>query len=152
MNQSLREDADQIIQASLNAVLPDEAVIRALQNFRPGSGKILLVAAGKAAWQMAAAAVNVLGHVDGGIVVTKYDHTKGLIPGSAAMKQDTPYRMILVFQLHKRPSSWYKTSARKTLCFFCCPEAAVLYLKSHCSPPKNCRRSPINFLPVVLTL
>lgn len=52
MNQSLREDADQIIQASLNAVLPDEAVIRALQNFRPGSGKILLVAAGKAAWQM----------------------------------------------------------------------------------------------------
>ena len=90
MNQSLREDADQIIQASLNAVLPDEAVIRALQNFRPGSGKILLVAAGKAAWQMAAAAVNVLGHVDGGIVVTKYDHTKGLIPGVSCYEAGHP--------------------------------------------------------------
>ena len=40
-----------------------------------------LVAAGKAAWQMAAAAVRTLGRVDGGVVVTKYHHVKGDIPG-----------------------------------------------------------------------
>ena len=41
----------------------------------------LLVAAGKAAWQMAHAAVETLGRVDGGVVVTKYGHVKGEIPG-----------------------------------------------------------------------
>ena len=84
MNQALRKDADQIISASLKAVLPDEAVRRALTSFEPKGGKTLLVATGKAAWQMAKAAVDTLnatgGHVDGGVVVTKYDHVKGEIP------------------------------------------------------------------------
>ena len=44
MNSTLREDADAIIRASLNAVLPDEAVRRALEAFRPGKGRVLLVA------------------------------------------------------------------------------------------------------------
>ena len=77
MNSTLREDADAIIRASLNAVLPDEAVRRALEAFRPGKGRVLLVAAGKAAWQMAHTAVEVLGRVDGGVVVTKYHHGTG---------------------------------------------------------------------------
>ena len=80
-NETLRRDADAIIRASLNAVLPDEAVRRALKNFRPQGGRVLLVAAGKAAWQMAHAAVKFLGRVDGGVVVTKYGHVKGTIPG-----------------------------------------------------------------------
>ena len=42
---------------------------------------MLLVAAGKAAWQMAHAAVEALGRVDGGVVVTKYEHIKGEILG-----------------------------------------------------------------------
>lgn len=81
MKQGLRADADAIISASIEAVKPDEAVNRALQSFRPGRGRTLLVAAGKAAWQMAHAAVKCLGRVDGGVVVTKYDHVKGEIPG-----------------------------------------------------------------------
>ena len=81
MNTQLRKDADAIIAASLKAVLPDEAVGRALAGYAPRGGKTLLVAAGKAAWQMASAAVKVLGKVDGGVVVTKYDHVKGEIPG-----------------------------------------------------------------------
>ena len=81
MNQALRKDADQIVASSLRAVLPDEAVQRALREFEPRGGRTLLVAAGKAAWQMAAAAVRTLGKVDGGVVVTKYDHVKGEIPG-----------------------------------------------------------------------
>lgn len=81
MNPILRADADAIIASSIEAVKPDEAVARALQSFQPKSGRTLLVATGKAAWQMAYAAVQVLGKVDGGVVVTKYDHVKGEIPG-----------------------------------------------------------------------
>ena len=80
MNPTLRRDADAIIRSSLNAVLPDEAVRRALNAFAPRGGRVLLVAAGKAAWQMAHAAVETLGRVDGGVVVTKYGHVKGEIP------------------------------------------------------------------------
>ena len=81
MNQTLRKDANQIVTASIRAVLPDEAVERALKAFSPRGGRTLLVAAGKAAWQMAYVAVAALGHVDGGVVVTKYDHIRGNIPG-----------------------------------------------------------------------
>ena len=77
---TLRQTADQIISASIQAVLPDEAVRRALKDFRP-EGRVFLVAAGKAAWQMAHAAVSALGSVEDGVVVTKYDHVKGDIPG-----------------------------------------------------------------------
>ena len=49
MNPTLRRDADAIIRSSLNAVLPDEAVRRALKAFAPRGGRVLLVAAGKAA-------------------------------------------------------------------------------------------------------
>ena len=81
MNTTLRRDADEIIRSGIQAVLPDKAVCRALENFQPGGGRVLLVAAGKAAWQMAHAAVQVLGRVDGGVVVTKYGHVKGGISG-----------------------------------------------------------------------
>lgn len=81
MNSTLRKDADAIIASSLNAVLPDKAVRRALKAFAPKGGRVLLVAAGKAAWQMAHAAVEALGRVDGGVVVTKYKHVRGEILG-----------------------------------------------------------------------
>ena len=63
MEKTLRSCADQIVEASIRAVLPDEAVRRALKDFHP-EGRTVLVAAGKAAWQMAHAAVAVLGHVE----------------------------------------------------------------------------------------
>lgn len=81
MNQILRRDADEIVRASLAAVLPDAAVQRALRDYRPGKGRTLLVAVGKAAWQMAKAALDTLGKVDDGVVITKYDHVKGELPG-----------------------------------------------------------------------
>lgn len=78
---SLREDADQIIKKSIRAVLPDEAVAKALQGKEFDAGRIYLVAAGKAAWQMAKTAANILGErLEAGVVVTKYDHVKGEIP------------------------------------------------------------------------
>ena len=90
MNPTLRRDADTIIRSSLNAVLPDEAVRRALNAFAPKGGRVLLVAAGKAAWQMAHAAVEALGRVDGGVVVTKYGHVKGEIPGVTCCEAGHP--------------------------------------------------------------
>ena len=74
MNTKLRNDAEYIIRNSIKAVLPDEAVIRALKNYKGSGGKTILVSVGKAAWQMATTAVKVLDKVDKGIVITKYDH------------------------------------------------------------------------------
>ena len=81
MNTALRRDADEIVRTSLAAVLPDTAVQRALKDYAPGDGRTLLVAVGKAAWQMAKAALDTLGQVDDGVVITKYDHVKGELPG-----------------------------------------------------------------------
>ena len=80
MNKVLREDAEKIIHAALQAVQPDEAVRRTLQDYRFNNGRKILVAIGKAAWQMAKAATETLGQVDAGIVITKYKHVKGDIP------------------------------------------------------------------------
>ena len=90
MNTTLRQDADKIIGSSIQAVLPDEAVGRALKAFQPAGGRVLLVAAGKAAWQMAHAAVEALGQVDGGVVVTKYGHVKGQLPGISCYEAGHP--------------------------------------------------------------
>ena len=81
MNRSLRADADSIIRASLSAVLPDSAVQRALRDYRSAPGKTVLVAVGKAAWQMAKAALDTLGYVDDGLVITKYGHVKSELRG-----------------------------------------------------------------------
>ena len=90
MDQTLRADAEAIVRDAIAAVLPDEAVRRALADLAPGPGRLLLVAAGKAAWQMARAALDALPRVDGGVVVTKYDHVKGALPGVACYEAGHP--------------------------------------------------------------
>ena len=87
----LREDADRIIAGSIRRVLPDEAVKRALKGKSFGKGSLYVVAAGKAAWQMAKAASDVLGEsVKAGVVCTKYDHVKGEIPGFCCLEGGHP--------------------------------------------------------------
>lgn len=77
---SLRENAKKIMEAALAAAMPDAAVQAALEKAEFAEGKLVLVAAGKAGWQMAKAAYDQLGsRIDGGVVVTKYDHSKGPI-------------------------------------------------------------------------
>ena len=79
---TLRQDAKQIIKESISRVLPDEAVKRTLDGKTFAQGNVYLVAVGKAAWQMAAAAQGVLGQrLSKGIVLTKYGHVQGEIPG-----------------------------------------------------------------------
>ena len=77
----MRKDADRIIEAALQSVMPDQAVIQALSGKCFGEGRVYLVAAGKAAWQMAKTAAAMLGErLQAGVCVTKYGHVKGEIP------------------------------------------------------------------------
>lgn len=88
---NMRKDAAQIMQASLHAVLPDAAVRRALQAFRQPKGRLVMVALGKAAWQMAHAASDALGNaIEEGIVITKYGHDMGPIPRTAIWQAGHP--------------------------------------------------------------
>ncbi len=90
MNQALRRDADMIVDEAVRAVQPDAAVIRVLEG-RNFPGRVLLVAAGKAAWQMAKTAVECLGDkIDKGVVVTKYAHVKGEIPHCICVEAGHP--------------------------------------------------------------
>ena len=90
MQQNLRRDAEHIIRSAIAAVLPDRAVARALEGL-DFPGRVILVAAGKAAWQMARAARDCLGsRLDGGIVITKYDHVKAPIPGLTCREAGHP--------------------------------------------------------------
>lgn len=87
---ALREDAKYIYTRAIEAVLPDEAVRRALDG-ADFPGRVILVAAGKAAWRMASAAVSALGErIDTGIVITKYGHAQGTIPGVVCREAGHP--------------------------------------------------------------
>lgn len=90
MSQILREHANIIINDAIKAVMPDEAVKRALTeiDFR---GKVILISIGKAAWQMAKAASDCIGDkIDSGIVITKYNHVKGPISKCVCVEAGHP--------------------------------------------------------------
>ena len=90
MNHQLRAHADQIIAESIHAVQPDAAVRRALADAH-FPGRIVLVAAGKAAWQMAAAAMDALGdRIERGVVCTKYGHAMGELPRCICLEGGHP--------------------------------------------------------------
>ncbi|MBO5212271.1 MAG: glycerate kinase [Clostridia bacterium] len=73
----LREDAKEIYTYAINQSLPKQAVSKALESFEP-DGKIYLVAIGKASWQMAKYAYDILKErITKGIVITKYGHSLG---------------------------------------------------------------------------
>lgn len=80
MNRRLRDDAERLVRTAIKAVLPEEAVQRALQGKR-FPGRVYIVAVGKAAWRMASAALNVLEvPVEDGLVISKYGHMGEEIP------------------------------------------------------------------------
>ena len=81
MNKELRKDAELIAMRAIDEVKPDAAVCRALENVDL-TENVYLVSVGKAAWQMASAVVKHLKTpICRGIVVTKYDHVMGELPG-----------------------------------------------------------------------
>ncbi len=77
---SILSDSKLIINKALEAALPDTAVQKALAALPTVPGHLILVAAGKAAWQMAKAAHDALcGRIHAGIVITKHGHSQGPI-------------------------------------------------------------------------
>lgn len=77
---SLREDALKIVDRAIEQVLPEPAVEEVLRG-RSYAGRVVVVAVGKAAWRMAAAASRLLGEqISRGVVVTKYHHSQGELP------------------------------------------------------------------------
>lgn len=94
---SLRDDAQTIVEESIQAVLPEAAVKKALadktlqENSQNCEGKTVVLAIGKAAWNMAKATKDVLGEtISTGIVLTKYEHSKGPIPGFEIVEAGHP--------------------------------------------------------------
>jgi hydroxypyruvate reductase len=89
----LYDDAQKIIAAAIEAAIPDTAVKKALDEIVPvlSDGRLVLVACGKAAWQMASVAAKHLGtRLDSGVAVTKYGHVKGEIPRIACFEAGHP--------------------------------------------------------------
>ena len=88
----LRKDCDQIVTYAISQVQPDAAVRRALENHACfASGRLFVIAVGKAAWTMARAAIDCLDRrPDGGIVITKYHHSQGPLEGLQVMEAGHP--------------------------------------------------------------
>lgn len=77
-----QEAMPRIIRRAIDASLPEAAVRAALAELPQESGRLIVIAVGKAAWRMANAAREDLGpRVQGGVVITKYGHSPGLIDG-----------------------------------------------------------------------
>ena len=87
----IRKDAQFIITKALQDAQPSQAVMTALKMMPEVSGKIILVAIGKAAWTMAYAVRKKLGNrLDQGICITKYGHIKGEIPDVKCLEAGHP--------------------------------------------------------------
>ena len=79
MKETLRRDAERAARAAIRAVLPEDAVRRALAGMA-FPGRVYLIAAGTAAPRMARAALSVLTvPVTDGLVISKYGHFDGPI-------------------------------------------------------------------------
>ena len=89
MNENLRRDAETVVRHAIAAVLPDRAVERALAGMA-FPGRVYVVAAGKAAWQMSRAAVDCLKMPVTGVCVTKYGHVMGPIAGIECIEAGHP--------------------------------------------------------------
>ena len=78
---TLREDAQNVIRSALSDTQPKQAMTLALKSLRLYGGRLRVIAIGKAAWSMAAAACDILGTaIDCGLVITKYGHSHGKLP------------------------------------------------------------------------
>lgn len=89
---TFQADAKKILLDAIHASLPDEAVKKAIngKDFE-FNGKVIVISIGKAAWNMAkAAAENIPHKIDTGIVLTKYDHSQGDIPGFTILEAGHP--------------------------------------------------------------
>ena len=124
---------------------------RRWRSCRPFPGRVLLVAAGKAAWQMASAAHAQLGgRISAGIVITKYQHAMGPIgpleicEAGHPVPDDHSYaatqRAIeLTAGLSQQDLVLLLISFFSFAIIYIAPAAAPRCLKSRWSPLRRCR-------------
>lgn len=90
-NMDLKADAKNIIERAIAACLPGDAVKKYLDGRTFSSGRLIVIAVGKAAWLMASSAHDVLNdRIDEGLVITKYDHAKDPIQGFRIIEAGHP--------------------------------------------------------------
>ena len=76
----LYRDAKRIYTAAIREALPRQAVQECLSGLTFGEGKLVLISIGKAGWEMAKAAYDMLqDRITGGVIITKYDHSRGAV-------------------------------------------------------------------------
>jgi hydroxypyruvate reductase len=74
----LKKDLMNIINFSINSVLPENSVKEYIKKLKFTNEKIFLISIGKAAWRMAKAANDeIKNNIKGGVVITKYNHSLG---------------------------------------------------------------------------
>ena len=79
MKELLRSHAKEIYETAIKENMPNSAVEKALSGKSFG-GKTVLLSIGKAGWEMAKTAHEILGEkIDAGVVITKYDHARGAL-------------------------------------------------------------------------
>ena len=98
MKRDLRKDAFKIIETCIKEMQPGDAVRRALKG-HAFTGRLFLLAVGKAAWPMADAAYETLGdRVERGIVITKYGHSQGQICESEDPVRSNTSSIIKIYE------------------------------------------------------
>jgi glycerate 2-kinase len=116
---SLRKDANEIIHSAIRSALPNQTVKKALDGVVFDCEKLLLVSVGKAAWEMAEAAVSALGNrISGGVVITKYGHSKGAIQGLSIFEAGHPVPDANSFQATEYAIDMVKDLAEKDMVLF----------------------------------
>lgn len=144
---NLRADAEKIITRAIAAVLPDAAVERALKG-KTFLGRVYLVAAGKAAWQMAHAARACLqDNFCGGVVVTKYGHVKGEIADVACFEGGHPVPDENSLRGTDAALALTEDLTESDTVVFLLSGGGSALLKSRCFRLRNCRTSRISSLP-----
>jgi len=77
-NKKLRDDVDKVISNLLNDINPYDATKNCIDTLKLSNGRTILVSIGKAAWVMGKAVSDSL-NIDDGVIITKYNHSKGEI-------------------------------------------------------------------------
>ena len=80
----------EIVDESIEECLPDKSVIRELKNLPKVNGKKILIAIGKASYQMAKTALESDIKFDETVVITKYNHLKDHLQGCACFEAGHP--------------------------------------------------------------
>ncbi len=79
-NKGMNSDIYKIIDYSINHSKPDVALKKYLKDIAFNNGRLFVIAVGKASWLMAETATKLIDKkIDKGIVITKYNHSKGKI-------------------------------------------------------------------------